>query len=1192
MFSFPCFPQYKDVSLFLIMIGLPFLSSSQSCPNPLNPQVVYDAYENKWESYVFWSMPSADCPITGFNIEYANYNFEPGTGNEQGSQTTSGNTALIPLTPTPLYVYIQTVCEAPCGIGGTGGGSSWVLADVFIAPPPPPPPPDGSGDCSDASPPVAIGTDCVELYNPFYDIYYEDEFNFLFTTNPCTGAVEYIIWNQFISPPTGEITLSGDVEDFGWEGAMYDSFGFVVYTGSCDGEMLTCDSIVSVEDTLNFSIPAGEIFIVGTWFNNIEFENWDESLESVEFSLTICEPEPECMYPTDISVSQITDHTVEISWDENEGTTWALEYGPQGFTPGTGSEVLVDSGSPFLLEGLQPDTEYAFYIQTICAQFGANSANIGPVEFSTFPSMTIEPVPDGHFYCCDDFFLPESAEAEAICDSIYFTHSDSIVGEGCPYTIHRTITAHDTCGNSIQTAFSYDILDNQIPCGCEAETVVPKDEDEIQVALHGDWAVLANGSTNEIYHFEEGAWIPYDTIISTNSNFIHSFDIYGDVIVESNNVYRLTDGIWNLETVLAPSVAGENTTPHIVTIHENTIAYRLNAMIFIFEYAEGEWTEVAYFENSTFKLDLGENVLLSAITFDDNIGRVYRKTNGTWALEQELPNFYPDNNGNGLGRDAAIDGNFAAIGYKYGGGLFTFKYNGESWEPDEFLTNPYQITPGGGYATSFGSAVDIEGDLMVVGDYFNAVNDNFSGSIAVFERSCDQWLAQRNIVPSNGQERQRFGGCLDLQGSRLVVGVDDQYWLGGITYTGIGHYWFYECLESNPIFSISTDNELSAACLADVPPAETSYELGNAWCSSTEVSIESDTVGTGCELIITRVFTATDSLGNTASATQQITIADTEPPVAISAPDDGNFVCSADISIDPPVFIDNCSDSVEMIFVTDTTSDGCNLVIEHTWTATDDCGNSTSVFRTFTVTDGPPEILTTPDNLNLVCGDLWEIEEPTFSDDCTEELEISFTADTVSTSCPVIIQHLWTATDACGNATTSERLITITDEEPPVLNCPEEITVTVSPDSSYYVPNFVEDISFSQHCAEVEVTQTPSPGTMLTAENHEVIVTAFDGCFEEECAVDIIVQISTGIHQEHGAHVRVYPNPTNGILNVKLSKTQNVRVELFDINGKSVMLQHFDGREILLNLNQLPTGMYALQIITPDHRVVEKVIVE
>src|SRR5690606_38967240 len=112
------------------------------------------------------------------------------------------------------------------------------------------------------------------------------------------------------------------------------------------------------------------------------------------------------------------------------------------------------------------------------------------------------------------------------------------------------------------------------------------------------------------------------------------------------------------------------------------------------------------------------------------------------------------------------------------------------------------------------------------------------------------WLAQRNIGPSNGQERQRLGGCLDLQGSRLVVGVDDQYWLGGITYTGIGHYWFYECLESNPIFSISTDNELSAACLADVPPAELAYELGNAWCSSTEVSIESDTVGTGCELII------------------------------------------------------------------------------------------------------------------------------------------------------------------------------------------------------------------------------------------------------------------------------------------------------------------------------------------------------
>lgn len=1343
-------------SLLFVLLAFPQFTHAQSCPSPINPQVVYDPYDgSKWESYAWWNMPSAECPILGFNVEYANYNFEPGTGSEQGSFSTSSTTAVIPLTPSPLFVYIQTVCQPPCGTGGTGGGdgnggSSWVLATVIIAPPPPPPPPDGSGDCNDASPPVPVGTDCVDLYNPFYDIYYE-EYSYLYTINPCTGAEEYMIWNQFISPPTGEITLTGNVTDFGGFGGgpSYDSFGFVVFTGGCEGEMLLCDSTVTVDDTLSFSVPPGEVFIVGTWFNNIEYDFFD-ALEAVDFNYTLCEPTPDCMYPTDISVSENTDQGVLIEWDDSMGSVWMMEYGPEGFTPGTGTELLIDTESPYLLDNLQSNTVYDFYLYNECDAHGSNSLIIGPTSFETHPSITlINPIANGQLYCCDEIVLPETAEVEAFCDSVYFSHVDSIVGDSCPYTIYRTIAVHDTCGNSIQTAFHYGILDNQIPCGCEAETIIPEDSDEIRVALHGDWAVFANGAIDVIHHFQDGEWIPHDTI-AVNSSSPKSLAIYDDVIVKTNRVYRLNGNDWSLETTLEPSIPGDNTTPYIVAVHENTIAYELNDMIFIFEYAGGTWSEVANFPHNASSLDMSGNTLLAGGEFGDHIGRIYRKTDGNWTMEQELSNFHPDNNGNGIGYDVAIDGPYAAIGYFYGGGLFTFKYNGNEWEEDEFLTNPYQVNPGGGYATSFGHAVDIEGNLMVVGDYFNAVNGNFSGSVAVFERSCDQWLPQRNIVPSNGEEDQRFGGCLDLQGSRLLVGVNNQYWLGGITYGGIGHFWFYECLESNPTFSFSVDDDLNVSCTSDIPPAEASYSLGNAWCTSTEVSIETDTIGTGCELTITRLFTATDSLGNTASATQQITLSDTEAPIVVSEPEDVSITCSEDAGVDAPVFIDNCTDSVQVVFTSDTLTDGCNTYIDQAWTATDDCDNSTMVSRTVTITDGPPEIISVPEELNLACGDSWEMGEPVFTDECTAELEITYTTDTVSLSCPIIIQHQWTATDGCGNSTiasrnitltdsiapevisapdnlsvecseagweplpdpvfeddcsgitaidlttdtttsecptvilynwtaqdacgnetsiertltitdntppqvvseleelnllctddvpnempefiddcgsevniemyvdtlindgctllmdytweatdncgntsSTQRTITVTDEEPPVLNCPEDMIVFVSSEASTYtVPNIIVDASFSDNCAELDISQSPAPGTNVNTGSHEIVISATDGCYEVECTVGLTVQFGTGIEQEDETLVRIFPNPTNGLLNVQLPTAVNGNIELFDITGKLVMSKPITGQNVALNVSHLSAGMYALQINTAEYRVVEKVIVE
>jgi hypothetical protein len=89
--------------------------------------------------------------------------------------------------------------------------------------------------------------------------------------------------------------------------------------------------------------------------------------------LTI-EEAPTCIEPVSLTASGIFADSLEISWtDINGASQWQLEYGPSGFTPGTGTQVLA-SVNPFMLTGLNPNTVYDIYIRAIC----------GPSDTSAF----------------------------------------------------------------------------------------------------------------------------------------------------------------------------------------------------------------------------------------------------------------------------------------------------------------------------------------------------------------------------------------------------------------------------------------------------------------------------------------------------------------------------------------------------------------------------------------------------------------------------------------------------------------------------------------------------------------------------------------------------------------------------------------------------------------------------------------
>jgi len=203
------------------------------------------------------------------------------------------------------------------------------------------------------------------------------------------------------------------------------------------------------------------------------------------------------------------------------------------------------------------------------------------------------------------------------------------------------------------------------------------------------------------------------------------------------------------------------------------------------------------------------------------------------------------------------------------------------------------------------------------------------------------------------------------------------------------------------------------------------------------------------ETVIT--WTATDSSGNSATATQTVTVVDTTAP-GITVPN--NIEVEA-TSVDNIVEIGNpvYDDLVEIISVTSDSPATFPLgetVI--TWTATDSSGNSATATQTVTVVATTAPGITAPDSITIEAsgaeGNLADIGLGSGSD--TVEI-ISVTSDSPDTFPLGETVITWTATDSSGNSATATQTVTVVDTTAPELTVPEHVVV-----DSFSLENLVE----------------------------------------------------------------------------------------------------------------------------------------
>lgn len=152
---------------------------------------------------------------------------------------------------------------------------------------------------------------------------------------------------------------------------------------------------------------------------------------------------------------------------------------------------------------------------------------------------------------------------------------------------------------------------------------------------------------------------------------------------------------------------------------------------------------------------------------------VFARSAGTWTFESLL---VPDDLAPGdlLGASVAIDGDRVVVGAiahtetALGsiGAAYVFQRTGGGWRQQTQLvpTSTPELTQTFGY-------VDVDGDVVVVGDPFGEGAAPGSGAAYVFERTGAGWVEVDRLLASDGNVADEFGGSVAVDRNSIVVGA-------------------------------------------------------------------------------------------------------------------------------------------------------------------------------------------------------------------------------------------------------------------------------------------------------------------------------------------------------------------------------------------------------------------------------------
>ncbi len=242
-------------------------------------------------------------------------------------------------------------------------------------------------------------------------------------------------------------------------------------------------------------------------------------------------------------------------------------------------------------------------------------------------------------------------------------------------------------------------------------------------------------------------------------------------------------------------------------------------------------------------------------------------------------------------------------------------------------------------------------------------------------------------------------------------------------------------------------------------------------CGITSVTYIDVATGT-CPTVVTRKWTVSDACGHSSTCNRTINVNDTTAPTitacAVARTIQG---CNTGAITDPPfsptgdvsseaVFEDatnqgNTSDACGITSVTyiDLAFGTCPIQVTRKWTVSDACGHSSTCNQSINIFDTTAPVIAGCAKTRTIQGcNTGVITDPPFSatsapsseavfEDATNQGNVSDACgvttityiDVAAGTCPMVVTRKWTVGDACGNTSTCNQMINVTDTTSPTI---------------------------------------------------------------------------------------------------------------------------------------------------------------
>ena len=623
------------------------------------------------------------------------------------------------------------------------------------------------------------------------------------------------------------------------------------------------------------------------------------------------------------------------------------------------------------------------------------------IEDTTAPA--IENVPaDVTLSCEDEYDFPMPTASDA-CGTVDLTEEMTTQAGTCAnqYTLIRTFTAMDACGNFSQAIQAVTVVDETAPAfsGLPADTTLECGESIPAAAVTAD--DLCSGAINVTFSDVE------ITLDACTYQVVRTFSAEDDCGNTATHDWTIT-----FEDTTAPTF----TVPADVTLDCSADTTPAGA---------GDVVDAA-----------------DACTVAPTVSHSDVVTDGQFSLDGLTADIRVELRLNNL---SAFPRVLEATGVTIGDGV--------ELDLDDQVSNPINLRGA--------LSVDIAGDqiglsvLDVIGsesyDYIEVRISNMSGAglvgavlganglfVDASTAEYSQSVSSEEIVLS---WTEVAGGMMSITNggtaSMTAQGASNCISANIITRT-----WTVTdaCGNSSSAQQVITLEDMTAPVF-DFTPADQTLDCSDDYalematatdaCSGVAVTYaDSESFPCDGSRVIERTFTAIDGCGNVSTHVQTISFLDTTAPVFTSTPEDLALECSEELPVTEATASDDCG-SVTVTYSDETVQGDCagDFTVLRTFTAEDGCGNSATHLQTIVFTDNTaPVVISTPADTSyqVVAGqsipvDLPEAEDAcdavtiTFVDVCTEQGLGGYAAT-----------RTFTIADDCGNSTEVAQVITVT----------------------------------------------------------------------------------------------------------------------------------------------------------------------